>query len=278
MLLAEKHQILLLNNSEARPPGTAPIPHKPEVQYNTSNQNRQGSYRPRGTFTGSQGRFAGWGWNQPYRGRGGGRPPISNTSSTGNWRSGTDQIRGRGGGRGRWNKMPNRDKITDLSQCFRCGTKGHIRKECRAPTHLVKLYQESIDSTNTAPQGNYLELNEDLAQYSNAPPSPEIHIITYGSNIAPLDDPTMCIINSQTSHSILWERKYYKHINPSQTPMTTITGKKYIKNGHGPTTVILHNGTPTHFPSAIYVPLATRNLLSFRDIRANNLHIHTTID
>jgi hypothetical protein len=54
MLLAEKHQISLLNNSRARLPGTAPLPQKVEVLYNTSmeNQERQTFRGKRGTFTG----------------------------------------------------------------------------------------------------------------------------------------------------------------------------------------------------------------------------------
>lgn len=49
------------------------------------------------------------------------------------------------------------------------------------------------------------------------------------------------------------------------------------QKGYGPATVILPRGTAIKIKSAIFAPSATRNLISFQDIRANNLHIHTSL-
>lgn len=54
-------------------------------------------------------------------------------------------------------------------------------------------------------------------------------------------------------------------------------GQHQIEEGHGSATVILPQGTIIDIQSAIFAPKAMRNLLSFRDIRANDLHIHTGI-
>lgn len=101
---------------------------------------------------------------------------------------------------------------------------------------------------------------------------PEVHLaaLPYA-----LDDPTSCIIDSGTSHTILRNRNYFKGITPSHRHITTITGEQRIEEGHGPAVVILPKGTTIEIESAIFAPKATRNLLSFRDIRANGLHIQT---
>lgn len=54
-------------------------------------------------------------------------------------------------------------------------------------------------------------------------------------------------------------------------------GRHQIEEGHGPAILILPNGTEIHIKAAIYAPRATRSLLSFKDIRTNDLHIQTNI-
>ena len=55
-------------------------------------------------------------------------------------------------------------------------------------------------------------------------------------------------------------------------------GSNQIEEGHGPATITLPQGTTIHIKSAVYAPNATRNLISFRDIRENGYHIHTSQD
>jgi hypothetical protein len=103
-------------------------------------------------------------------------------------------------------------------------------------------------------QGNYLELEEDIAQYEDAQQPTKIHILTQGSETISLDDPTICIIDSGTTHTILREKKYFQNINASRRPITAITGQNYIEKGHRPATIILPQGTAIHIQSAIYAP------------------------
>lgn len=42
--------------------------------------------------------------------------------------------------------------------------------------------------------------------------------------------------------------------------------------------VTLQNGTTINIESAIYAPKAVRNLISFKDIRANHFHIQTNTE
>lgn len=58
--------------------------------------------------------------------------------------------------------------------------------------------------------------------------------------------------------------------------MTTIMGSNQIEEGHGPATITLPQGTTIGIISAIYAPNATRNLTSFKDIRENGYHVHTS--
>lgn len=73
----------------------------------------------------------------------------------------------------------------------------------RAPTHLVNLYQQSLNLVHRGPQGNYMEVKEDIAQYTNTQSMPEVHIVSHNKNPADsLEGPTMCIVDNGTSHTI----------------------------------------------------------------------------
>lgn len=76
---------------------------------------------------------------------------------------------------------------------------------------------------------------------------------------------------------ILKDRKYIKNIAPSSRTMMTITGQQQLETRYGSLTVILPDGTTIHVKSAIFTPIATRNLISFHNIGANNLHVQIRI-
>src|SRR5450759_1863925 len=153
MLVAEKHQLLLLQNTRARPPGTLPPQSNTKANLATTQVNgethmtsNRDSFRGRGN---NKGRGRGRG-NFSYRGRGRG----------GYSQRGGGGMRSRFGGRARgrssysWkrgtsNQQNQQDKFDNPPICHRCGTKGHIKKTCRAPAHLATLYKNSLN-TNKA--------------------------------------------------------------------------------------------------------------------------------
>jgi hypothetical protein len=269
MLLAEKHQLLLLDNSKVQAPGSAPPPHKSETHYNF--QNGRGGFRGRGrgVFRRRGGQFSGR--NNNGRGNQTNRDNQVNT-----WQKRGGSFLGKNRSK-RGSLNPSRDKLSNSIQCFCCGTSGHIKRNCCTSSHLVKLYQAKLTVSKNNPQGNFLKLDEDLTAYAKDEEIPEIDMTTLGLHKLSLDSSLNCIIESGTSHSILRDQKYLTTITPSSWVITRIIGQNQLEEEFGPALVILPQRTTIKIASAIYAPTATRNLISFQDIRANNLHTHTSM-
>jgi hypothetical protein len=130
MLLAEKHQLLLLDNRKTRPPRNAPLPQKNESHFNARNA-QQTTWRGHGAFRRRGGRFAGIIEEEAIK------TEIINNQN--NWWRRRSFFQGKKCGRG-GTFQPTRDKGTNPTECFRCGTLGHIKNECQTPIYLAKLY------------------------------------------------------------------------------------------------------------------------------------------
>ncbi|XP_031090881.1 uncharacterized protein LOC115995874 [Ipomoea triloba] len=141
LLVAEKHNQLLMRNHNARPAGTAPIPEIHNVAQSDNNRRGRGRGRGRGRCRGPK--------------RGGSSGANKTDSQT-------------------LNKQPeNQDRRGKQNICYRCGCKGHWSRTCRTPKHLVDAYQKMIhpndeqktneSSQATLPEANaLLNLNDDL--------------------------------------------------------------------------------------------------------------------
>jgi hypothetical protein len=140
---------------------------------------------------------------------------------------------------------PSRDKLSNSIQCFRCGTSGHIKRNCRTSSHLVKLHQENLTISKNIPQGNFLKLDKDLTAYAKDEEIPEINLTTPGLHKLSLDSPLNCIIDRGTSHSILRDQKYFTTITPSSRVITTIIGQNQLEEGFGPALVYYLRGQPS---------------------------------
>ena len=93
------------------------------------------------------------------------------------------------------------------------------------------------------------------------------------------DTPDTALLDSATTHSILRHSEYFQfeHTNsPWQTcELTTIAGKRSLKFKEGRATLLLPSGTSFTLPQAMYAPAASRNLISYRDLRAQDVHLTT---
>ena len=113
---AEKHDELLLKNHHKHPIGSAPLPEVHNVQKKAKNNKFNG---PAPKNKSGQCKH-----NRKQR-------PNSNK-----WK--------------RDNVRPKKD-----NKCHRCGDFSHFSKDCRAPKHLVALYQKSLKESNQAGYTRY---------------------------------------------------------------------------------------------------------------------------
>ena len=86
----------------------------------------------------------------------------------------------------------------------------------------------------------------------------------------------ICIADSATTHTILWDQKYFSHITLVEDNVNTISGHADLIDGPGRATIMLPCSTIFHINNVLYSVISKRNLLSFKDIRHNGYHIETT--
>ena len=85
----------------------------------------------------------------------------------------------------------------------------------------------------------------------------------------------VCLVDSGTTNTILRETKYFQLIHKSAGSIMTIAGSGSHVIGSGRATITLPMGTTLIIEDALLYPESTRTLLSFKDIRANGLHVET---
>ena len=115
LLVAEKHNQLLMQNHSSRSTGSAPMPEANSAQQR--NNNKFGNGRGRRNNRGGR-------WNN-RRGRGHDNGPRPHQFKKD--KGPVEQV----------SKARNFDTI-----CYRCGVKGHWSRTCLTPKHLVNLYQK----------------------------------------------------------------------------------------------------------------------------------------
>uniref|UniRef100_J3NDB7 Uncharacterized protein n=1 Tax=Oryza brachyantha TaxID=4533 RepID=J3NDB7_ORYBR len=116
LLQAERHNEILVWNSNKRPFGAAPLP---EVHTNTqTTNNKNGESKPPFKKFKAKGKGKGKGENKRKREH---KPHYSHKGKN----------------------IPNKD-IDKSKLCQKCGCYSHITKKCRTPRHLVNLYLKSV--------------------------------------------------------------------------------------------------------------------------------------
>ena len=81
-----------------------------------------------------------------------------------------------------------------------------------------------------------------------------------------------------TTHTILWDTRYFLSLTLTSGNVSTISGTSNLIKGSERANIMLPKGTRFHINDALYSSKSTRNFLSFKDIRRNEYHIETMND
>lgn len=234
-------------------------------------------------------------------------PPPVNAVETQSTQNKTRRVigkKGRGGnyqGKGRdsqkdRNPYSRENQKTDGTRCKDCGLKGHTADECRATYGHKALYREFMKrkqvgtgKTETETQ-HYESLGnvdfDDEEEYEEDGKEEEEGVEgeeeSYMAIVNPVDEEEDSdiefMLDSCTTHSILTDRSFFVWLDPiAKHSVKTITGTTKVMQQFGKASITLPNGMALLINKAVYNPKATRNLISFRDVRENSFHITTAV-
>ena len=80
-------------------------------------------------------------------------------------------------------------------------------------------------------------------------------------------DEELCVVDNDTTNSILRETKYFQTLTKRQENVLTIAGRDATIVGSGHATFVVPMGTQITIENALLYPDSKRTLLSYRDIR-----------
>jgi GAG-pre-integrase domain len=84
-----------------------------------------------------------------------------------------------------------------------------------------------------------------------------------------------CLVDSETTNTILKNNKYFSQLSPVETHVNAISDISNLIEDSGRACILLPEGTKLIINDALYSSKSRRNLLSFKDIRRNGYHIKT---
>ena len=180
-------------------------------------------------------------------------------------------------------KRSNKQGKSSHNTCYKCGMRGHWAKSCKTSKFHQQMYQQLKNKSNDAHERNktdqrqhktFMALSDDKDEDDC-----ESHCIEVLLN-EEVEDDKQCLIDSATTHSILKYKGLFTKLKMlhDAPPIKTLGGKSKVIKGVGEANIPLPNGTTLNISKAFYAPMATRNLIGFKDFRANNLHLSTATD
>ena len=93
-----------------------------------------------------------------------------------------------------------------------------------------------------------------------------------------MEDFDVCLVDCATTHTILWNKRYFLSLTLTSGNVSTISGTSNLIEGFRRANMMLPNETRFHINDALYSNKSTRNLLSFKDIHRNGYYSETMND
>ena len=166
-------------------------------------------------------------------------------------------------------KPPTQSK----GNCHKCGRKGHYAKECRASAYVIELYRE-VQRLKNQPRKNY---NFDVQPNQNLDLE---NYMTVRGNVIPRPD--VALLDSASTHTILTDPRFFEFPKEQTSwqycKITTMAESRDLKFREGRAKVMLPGGHTFTCAGAMFAPEAPRSLISYKDLRANDIHISTAMD
>ena len=89
-------------------------------------------------------------------------------------------------------------------------------------------------------------------------------------------------MDNASTHTILTDPKFFEfpkgQTSWQNCKITTMAGSRNLRFREGRTKVVLPRGYTLICTGAMYVPEAPRSLISYKDLRANDIHVSTAMD
>ncbi|KAL3675653.1 hypothetical protein R1sor_025601 [Riccia sorocarpa] len=181
--------------------------------------------------------------------------------------------------------------------CRRCGLSGHWQSECRKSwDEVLELRQRRKEHTSSKTQDRparhattQAEEKTNLVIHEENPrmPVPEVEPFLIERNdetyMALVEDDRQlreqaqyCLVDSGTTQTILTDLEFFQSFTPRPTKITTVNNSSTsFGKGFGSAVIVLPSGQHIRIQRAMYAPHATRNLLSFLDLRKNGFELRT---
>ena len=159
------------------------------------------------------------------------------------------------------------------SSYHKCGRKGHFVRECRASAYTTELYRELLKCRKPK--------RESYAISIPIPSDSDVEIyMALGKAANPSNE--VALLDSASTHTSLRNREFFdfpaENITWKHSHVTTITGRKNLTFLEGDAITWLSGNHLVICKDAMYAPNAPRSLISYRDLRANDINISTKLE
>ena len=260
LLLAEKQQQLLLKNAEARP---AKEIHNAEVMKHA----KATSKAPPSTARNLD--------REAHSSDAPRRKPRGNWKSKHEWNRNSKIQRYANRNKGNRTTQTHQSDTPEKGSCHKCGRKGHYIKECRASQYIADMYKE----LQSLRKGKRETHTLDAPSLTLSELDPENYMCLES---VPASKAKVALIDSASTHTILQDQAFFEFKTRNEPwqicDLVTIAGKRNFKFREGRANLVLPGGAPLTCERAMYAPDAPRSLISYRDLRANHIHVSTAME